>query len=293
MKILILILFLCPLFIFSQNNIITSGGNRITSGGNIVIGSGYDTDVNTFFDAVATAGGILTDDEKTRINTFVISAKSTGEWDSCQAIYPMRGDGAAAMAINLKNPGTFDGVFFNTVGGDFSADGWQANGSTSYFNTTIIPSTNLSLLSNTISIYIGDSVVENKFDLSSEDGDIQRIDMFITYASNYYASIYNNVDNNGRIIFSNVDSRGYWLQTRVANNDLRAFLNGIQQDVTSVGTTIGTLPIQDLVIGCRNSLGVKSLFSSKLFQGVVIGKGLTPTQVLNISTYFVTLNSDR
>jgi hypothetical protein len=70
-------------------------------------GGGYDADAQAFFDYVETTlSASLTTGEKDAVNDLVVDRKAAGLWTKDRAIYPRVGSTAAAMGVNLKNPGT-------------------------------------------------------------------------------------------------------------------------------------------------------------------------------------------
>src|SRR5690606_21266587 len=100
--------------------------------------SGYDSDAEAYFSAVASAGGTLSDPQKDAINTFVVNTKADGTWAKQYAIYPLAGGTAASHAINLKSPGTYDITWNGSV--THNEDGIKSDGSTGYGNTNFNPS---------------------------------------------------------------------------------------------------------------------------------------------------------
>ena len=99
--------------------------------------AGFDSDAQAFFDRVTTAGGSLSNTEKTAVNQLVLDMKSYSIWTKMKAIYPMVGASAAACAQNLKSS-SFTGTF--TSGWTFASTGVTSNGTSAYMNTNFIPS---------------------------------------------------------------------------------------------------------------------------------------------------------
>ena len=118
-------------------------------------GGGVDPDAQAFFDRGTTAGGTLTTTEKNATNQLVLDMKSAGIWSSMKAVYPMVGASAAACAQNLKSS-SFTGTF--TSGWTFSANGVQGNGNSAYMDTGLNGNAQLSLNSNSFSVYLNSSV---------------------------------------------------------------------------------------------------------------------------------------
>lgn len=97
---------------------------------------GTDPDAQAFFDRVTTAGGTLSATEKLAVDTLVKQLKADALWTAMKAIYPMVGASAAACAQNLKSS-SFTGTF--TSGWTFASTHIVGNGTSAYFDTTIVP----------------------------------------------------------------------------------------------------------------------------------------------------------
>ena len=100
----------------------------------------YDTDAQSFFTRVTTAGGTLTISEQIAINALVLDMKYAGVWTSMKAVYPMVGSSAAACAQNLISS-SYTGSF--SSGWTYSNLGVSGDGISSYFQTNLNPSTEL------------------------------------------------------------------------------------------------------------------------------------------------------
>ena len=100
----------------------------------------YDTDAQAYFDRVTTAGGSLTITERTSVNALVLDMKYAGVWSSMKAVYPMVGSSAAACAQNLISS-SYTGSF--SSGWTYSNLGVSGDGTSSYFQTNLNPSTQL------------------------------------------------------------------------------------------------------------------------------------------------------
>jgi hypothetical protein len=122
--------------------------------GNRVMGGGFDADAQAFFDRVTTAGGTLSETEKTATNTLVVQMKADGTWTPMKAIYPMVGASAAACAQNLKSS-SFTGTF--TSGWTFASTGVKGNGTSAYMDTNFNPSTSSNVNFKHMSYYSRDN----------------------------------------------------------------------------------------------------------------------------------------
>jgi len=289
MRKLILILFLFPLFAFSQSNIVTDGGSNIViSGSNrvIITPTVYDTDVQIFFDSITLKGGKLTLNDKDRINTFVTACKTTDLWDSLIAIYPYRGDGAEAMSVNLKEPGTFDLIFINTLSSEFGYDGWVSN-ATSYAKTGLIPNTTLGQNSFSFGVYSG---VTSPFTNRSGCYDGSRyLELIMMYSdSKAYFTNYPPID----ISISYSLAKELYLMNRTSSTSFIGYINGVNKVSSSLASQ--SLPAIEFYISARNNNGTaNNMRAGTRLHFAFLGKGLTPTQVTQLTTLVNELNSNR
>jgi len=269
-------------FLMYQNTFMNSNNN--------------DPDAKIYFDAVKAAGGILTSDEKKRILTFIISCKSTGEWSSMKAIYPMRGDGENAMSINLKTPGTFDLTFINTIAGDFSSSGWTGNRpNIAYARTNIFPAVDMDVNSAHVSYFSGTEILENSFEIGSFTWGTARLTLSLRWGDgDNYSMTWNSTLGNGALFTTTPSSAYYGITSRVSGTDFRTYKDGVQIGSTATGTPIGSLPVAEIWLNTWSSSSqFHNYISSKLCKFSSIGDGLTETEASNLSTYVATLNNDR
>ena len=269
-------------FLMYQNTFMNSNNN--------------DPDAKIYFDAVKAAGGILTSDEKKRILTFIISCKSTGEWSSMKAIYPMRGDGENAMSINLKTPGTFDLTFINTIAGDFSSSGWTGNRpNIAYARTNIFPAVDMDVNSAHVSYFSGTEILENSFEIGAFNFGTDRLTLSMRWSDDYnYSTCWNSTVGSGWIETPVSTSKYYSIMSRVSGIDFRTYKDGAQIGSTATSTPIGTqTPVEIYINTWSSASQLQNYISSKLCRFASIGDGLTETESSNLSTYVATLNSDR
>jgi hypothetical protein len=251
---------------------------------------GFDSDAQAFFTRVTVAGGTLSATEKLATNQLVLDLKSAGIWTSMKAIYPMVGASASACAQNLKSS-SFTGTF--TSGWTFASTGVTPNGTSAFFDTTLIPSTSLTVNSTHASIYLNTNNVPTSvdpIDMGSYNSATQTLLLVQTsLASLIYAS-----RNLGTSIQTTQATRqGFGITSKTSATLTTLYKNG-----TSVvsGNSGGTLPSFNVYIGNLNFMGLpypqgytnnKIAFSS-------IGDGLTDTQAsdfyTNVQTFNTTLN---
>ncbi len=234
--------------------------------------------VSAFVNAVIAAGGSLTALEISAITAYVSTAVSAdGWWNNTHADYPMVGGTAASCSINLKDPGTFDITWINTIAGDFTANGWTPNGATSYGRTGLVDSIILLLNNVTLEYYSRDNIAEDSVDMGASVTIFQRTYYTIKWSdNNAYIDIYNGTT--GRITQATGNTNAGLTVSRVANNDMRVFRNGIEYG--SIVTGGGTQPSIEFYLGAGNLAGIANLFGTKETAGNLIGDGFTPVQVL-------------
>lgn len=275
MKFLKYILFSALLFCnslsYSQNNLIKVGNNLIKVGNNLLTWS-YNVDAQVFFDTIEARGGSLTVTEKGAISTYVGNLKGSGVWTLISAGYPMVGGTAISCAVNLKNPGTFDITWVNTIASDFTANGWTPNGSTS-FGITNHPPTNFLFLeyysrtnSNSLT-QIADIGCQNNGRRNILRSRISGFTRFDCLSSGL-----------GRVEAVVANSLGSFVGSRVSDTDSRVYQNGVQTG--AIITNAGLVPTFGIYIGCNNLRDVAGEFSLRQCAGASIGIGMTPAKVL-------------
>jgi hypothetical protein len=261
----------------------TGLGGRLKVSGNTTGGfkaryGGVDADAQAFFSRVTTAGGTLTATEQTAVNTLVVSLKSVGIWTLMKAIYPMVGASAAACAQNLRSS-SFTGTF--SSGWSFASTGITANGSSTFMDTALTPSTSLSLTSGHISIYIRTDVDEAKCDFGTTNGAFGSTDEILLmsrYTGLGFVPVYTQYG--GAV--ANSDSRGFYITNR--NNSVTntgGFKNNTK--VANLAQFSAVLPPLPIAIGCQNATS-KTRFASKQYAFASIGDGLTDSEASNFYT---------
>lgn len=247
-------------------------------------GGGFDPDAQAFFDRVTTAGGTLSTTEKNATNQLVLDMKNAGIWTSMKAIYPMVGASAAACAQNLKSS-SFTGTF--SSGWTFASTGATPNGTSAYFDTTLVPNTSLTLNSGSFSIYSRNDFTPSanqSWGCSSGVGNLPLIGG--TFFPTKIISIYIYSYSAGDIITtpSGQNLAGMFLSTRTASNNAKLFRNNTQlASTTSQGQT--TQPTNSFTFGVFRST-ISGFIDYNTFQYAFahIGDGLTDTQASNFYT---------
>ena len=254
-------------------------------------GPTYDPDALAFFARVTTAGGTLSNTEKTAVNQLVLDMKSYGIWTSMKAVYPMVGASAAACAQNLKSS-SFTGTF--TSGWTFANTGVTGNGTSAYMNTNLNASTQLTNLNTHLSFYSR----TNQYPYTGSNSQIlfgaaispTYLPLFDLELNNTGANantfgVYMNDYNTGFLRVANTDTRGFIFGNRTASNVLNMFRNGTKIGSNS-STTSQVLPNLDIWmngLNLSNTLAPNTACNAEC-AFASIGDGLTDTQASNFYT---------
>ncbi len=216
------------------------------------------------------------------INNMVWALVGNGIWTKLKAIYPVLGGTAATHKFNLKDPRDVDAAFrLSFLGGGWThnSNGMTPNGTSSYANTFLIPSTALTLNNTHLSYYTGTTTV----------GNIQRdISVFVSGGNPSY-SLGTNTNqlisdcyyfSLNRLTVTMTNGSGLICASRTSQTVHKAFRNGAQIGSTDTGSTSGqVLPNGELFIGAvNNTTGGVSAFSNKNYRLVTIGDGLTDVE---------------
>jgi hypothetical protein len=244
---------------------------------------GIDPDAQAFFDRVTTAGGTLSGIEKTAIDTLVKQMKTDNIWTKMKSIYPMVGASAAACAQNLKSSsftGTFNG------GWTFASTGVTPNGSTGYFNTSLIPNTNLTLNSASWSVYSRNNFTPSNTQSIGCSNSVNFLPLvatsFLTNKS-LESSIYSY--NNPDVLKSATSQNfaGLFTTTRTASSNAKLFRNNTQlAAVTTQGQT--SQPTNSFTFGAFRSFTGFQDYNTFEMAFAHIGDGLTDTESFNFYT---------
>ena len=239
----------------------------------------FDADAVAFFGRVTTAGGSLTNTEKTAVNTLVIALKANSLWTPMKAIYPMVGASAAACAQNLKSS-SFTGTFTST-GWTFASTGVTGNGTSAYFDTTFNTTTHQSVYNFSLSAYIR-TVVGSGTDIGNYEGGSAIPLTFIqgntSSRTNYCWDYYTNLST-----VSTALSQGMWGVSRSAASAWESFQKNTSVSKTTTYSDL-TLPNNNVYIGAGNGNGTAVEFSSRQIAFAHLGDSLSNTQFNNFYT---------
>ena len=246
----------------------------------------YNADAQAFFDAITTAGGTLTDTEKSAVNTLVIDLQGYGIWSELQAIYPLVGGSNASTKFNLKDPQDTNAAYrinWAGAGWTFSSNGvQQSNSSTTYGDTYYAQNTNNNTVGMSMGVYINAGTNAVGYDLGALD--IQDVMIAAGYGNNLF---YVNYSGTSYITYSGATMPNGFFTSNNDGTNTRSYLNGAfaQSGAESRSTTMATT----IYLGNRNGGAAEP--TDRRYAFCFIGKKLTDTQQSNLYTSVQTFNT--
>jgi len=209
-------------------------------------GVSFDADALAFFARVTTAGGTLSNTEKSAVNTLVVQMKSDGIWTKMKAVYPMVGASAAACSRNLKSD-NFNGSF--SSGWTFSSTGIVSSAG-SFMNTNIKPN---DMAQNSIHFGFYNKGLNGQYKMgvyqtspsfsgsylratnATNDCDINSNTASALFQRETGMVVLNRVDALGKIVFNN-GIKSSALSVSLAPLNFNFYLNGLNEAGTSNST---------------------------------------------------------
>jgi hypothetical protein len=230
--------------------------------------------------------------EVSATETLVANLKANSLWTPMKAIYPMVGASAAACAQNLKSS-SFTGSF--TSGWTFSSTGATPNGTSAYFNTGLVPNTNLGVNNTHLSYYSRTNSLGTTG--KSEMGCVNNSILFLPLLqlgiytreipnnNRFLSQIYSyEVSGSQQINIAGSDSQGYFISSRTSSTLFNAYKNNSNIGSTTATHTQTTMPTNNLYLGAWNENGTAAKFSDRQCAFASIGDGLTDTEASNFYT---------
>lgn len=245
-----------------------------------VQGGAIDPDAQAFL----TAAGIVDATITSAINNLVIGLKGASLWAKMKAIYPFVGGTADSHKYNLIDPRDLDAAFRITFSGGLvhDANGVTPNGINGYGDTHLNPNVHIPINSYSHSSYINNIPIARQGVDIGVAGASWLTTLIVKWAdSNTYIDINNQDGANIRLIAPAGSDTGYFLGTRIASNDLRGYLNGVQIGSTATGGSFA-IPNANIFLFAYN--GVTRYYSNNSSQFVHIGEGLTESEAISLST---------
>lgn len=260
--------------------------NRSIRKGNL---ASTDRDALAFLEAAQ----IYNANQQRAIVNLVRSLKRVGLWSKMKAIYPFVGGTATTHKWNLKDPQDTDAAFRLSFSGGWthSANGALPNGSNTFANTHLIPSTDLTNNNTSFGYYSRTASTQNRQDMGlilsasnliilmlhwngPETGSISVADS-IQYSTAAGTRVQSQVTN----------SQGFTIGNRTSSTSHKIFKNGSQIGSTATSSSSGFFGCNiKFYIGARNNNGSidSSLVSVSECAFATIGDGLTDTDATNL-----------
>ena len=232
----------------------------------------FDPDAQAFITATA----ITDTTQQNALDALVIGLKTDLLWNKMLAVYPFVGGTATTCKFNLKNPlDTNGGHRLTFVGGwTFSNNGIQPNGTNTYANTHLAPSTHWTLASSSISVY---SRTNNNEPSSVSFG---------SKGANFTSALYSVINTSNVGIFHNqqlaiqpappTTTALNFISSRINTTEIIVAYNGSTTNNASVAINLSPASIY---LGARNNNAVSAdLFSVRQLAFAHIGYGLTQAE---------------
>lgn len=183
---------------------------------------------------------------------------------------------ASQMKYNLKDARDLDAAFRLTWSGgwSYSATGATPNGTNAYADTKLNSSTQLSLNSTHISVYLRTNNDNATSDIGNLEGATSGINIFPRLSNLMYARI-NDQDANA---ISNTSSAKYIIASRTSSVNKNIYINGTKNTITSTSVSLTN---NSLYLGAINDLALGArYFSNRENAFATIGNGLSDTDAL-------------
>ena len=216
-------------------------------------------------------------------------------WSKMKAIYPFVGGTATTHKFNLKDPRDADAAYrLSFVGGwTHNSDGITGNGTNTYSDTFLKPTTNLTANDNNFSIYIRNNPTAGfVYDIVSWKVGTAAMSIAARFTAfgltdRFLGDMYFPTN---RVNAADTSSIGYYVLSRTSSTVLKAFKNGTQlgSTVTSTATLFNNLT-ERTWIGQRDDLAAS--YTARNYAFATIGDGLTDsdaTALYNIVQRFQT-----
>jgi hypothetical protein len=241
-----------------------------------------DSDANGFL----TSASISDSTQKNAINTLVIDLKGYSIWSKMKAIYPFVGGTATTHKWNLKDPRDLDAAFRLVFSGGWthSSNGALPNGTNAYADTFLIPSSTLSATSTHFSYYSRtNTTTNNGSEIGSWNTSFSSGIELSCYRNWTNAKTYVNVNNATRAEATAQNSAGFFVGSRIANNNAFMLRNS-SVIATQTATLTCVLPTFNVYMAATNNFGSVGNYSTKECAFASIGDGLTTTEAANLYT---------
>lgn len=240
-----------------------------------------DTDAIAILNAITSAGVTPTTPMVNAAHFFVTASKWAGLWTKFVAVYGLMGGTAASHAINWKTPGTYDianKANAAWTGMTHNANGITGNGSSTYGDTGIIPSSVLSLNSAHCSFYRRSGASTSEYDFGCQDGTSNFLGVARPDGN---TSVWLNSLSGDAL--SSTPRPGVGLSTcsRTGASSVSAYKNGTKF-LKGTTASLALTTARSIYIAARNNIGTPSSFSDANYSFFSIGSGLTDIDAYNL-----------
>ena len=245
-----------------------------------------DADATAFI----TAAGITDATQQSAINTLVTDLKGYGIWTKMKAIYPFVGGTASAHKFNLKDPRDLDAAFRLVFSGGWthSSTGALPGGINGYGDTKLNLSSQFNLYNVHYSIYCRtNNQVGIDIGVTTSPAFAREGWLLLRDTSNLIQGGFYDNDNitNGAIRVSNTDSKGFYVSSAIASNNI--FLRKNNSQIGAFTGTNTSLPGNgNIYIGAINNATTSTAiaYANREYSLISIGDGLTDTEAANLYT---------
>ena len=251
-------------------------------------GVAFDADATAFI----TAASITDATQKSAINTLVKDLKTSSIWTKMKAMYPMVGGTASRHKFNLKDPRDLDAAYrLQFVNGwTHSTTGAMPNGVDGYADTKFIPSTNSTLTSNGLGMYLGTlntSASSDPIHMGAYNSALQATLLFVNKANTNISTRMHSA----AITSSSITATG------LISSQRNSALVNIYKNSTQVAnvSSSGSLPNIQICLGNMSFVTSGPMYSSgwvnSEFRFAYISDGLNSTDISNLYTAVQAFNT--
>lgn len=244
----------------------------------------FDLDALNFINAA----NIVNPIQQNAIKKLVYDLKVANIWTKMKAVYPFVGGTATTHKFNLKNPVDSNAAFRLVFNGGWvhSSTGALPNGTNTWADTFLIPSTTLNLNNQHISFYSRTNTNGTEVEIGCNNSGVAPNTLLELRTS---GTTYLSLAGNAYTSYIDANSFGLYLGSRTATSTIKLFKNNAN---VASGTTASTSnPIFSIGIGALNSGTLRQYYTTKQCAFVSIGDGLTDAEALSFYTAVQTYNT--
>jgi hypothetical protein len=238
--------------------------------------SGLRKETRAYVTQISAYSGSVTATQMYALNELVNGFIGVSFWDSVYAVYPFPNASSSTCRFNLRTPQTYSITFVNTVAGDFTANGWTGNGTNSYANTFMAPSSTFTLNTTALHGIISTSVTSSTQAFAGCTNSASQAFVMRNNHSSVGTTLdmYNTTAGTGR--WGNTSTATVtiadFIWSRPSSTITKIFVNGVEKN--SGNATGGSLPTQNIYLLAVNSSGTAGNFNGIQTRGVSIMKGI-------------------